>query len=157
MLFSYRHGAFAKLALSVGLAALIAGSARAEEPAAAPAAETAPAAAAAPAEAVDPGKVVATINGQSVTEGELALALSSVDQQYAQLAPEQRRAAAFMAILEIKLLVAKAVADGLDKDPGVEQRLVGDLEGRDRSEHPLEVLLDGHRLLVGHPGLRRRR
>jgi peptidyl-prolyl cis-trans isomerase C len=123
MLFSYRHGAFAKLALSVGLAALIAGSARAEEPAAAPAAETAPAAAAAPAEAVDPAKVVATIDGQAVTEGELALALSSVDQQYAQLAPEQRRAAAFMAVMEIKLLVAKAVADGLDKDPEVEQRL----------------------------------
>jgi hypothetical protein len=39
----------------------------------------------------------------------------------------------------------------------VEQRLAGDVEGRDGGQHPLEVLLDGDRLLVGHPGLRRRR
>ena len=87
------------------------------------AARPAPATEQAPAPAPDPTKIVATINGQAISEADLALALASVDQQYAKLAPEQRRAAAFMAVLEIKLLVGKAVAEGLDKDPGVEQRL----------------------------------
>ena len=53
--------------------------------------------------------VVATINGQPITEADLALAQASVDQQFAQLPPEQRRAAALSAIIEIRLLAAKAV------------------------------------------------
>ena len=71
----------------------------------------------------DPAKIVATIDGQPISEAELALALASVDQQYAQLPPEQRRAAAFMAILEIRLLAAKAVAEGLDKDADFQRRM----------------------------------
>ena len=115
MLFSYRYAKFARLALPIGLVAGLAGGAFAQEtaPASAPATEQAPAA------APDPTKIVATINGQAISEADLALALASVDQQYAKLPPDQRRAAAFMAVLEIKLLVGKAVAEGLDKDPGV--------------------------------------
>ena len=86
----------------------------------APATEAAPAA---PAAAPDPAKIVATIDGQPISEAELALALASVDQQYAQLPPEQRRAAAFMAIIEIRLLAAKAVAEGLDKDADFQRRM----------------------------------
>src|SRR5690606_28870337 len=40
-----------------------------------------------------------------------------------QLPPEQRRAAAFMAIMEIRLLSAKAIADGLDKDAEFQRRM----------------------------------
>ncbi|MEQ1945077.1 peptidylprolyl isomerase [Mesorhizobium sp. VNQ89] len=114
----------AELALSASLLAALtfpsaAQEAQPAEPAPAEAAQPAPAAPAQP----DPNKVVATIAGQPVTEADMALALASVDQQYAQLPPEQRRAAAFMAVLEIKLLAARAVAEGLDKDPDFEKRM----------------------------------
>ena len=117
MLFSSRRAAFAKLALPLSLLAALGGAATAQETAPAPATEAAPAA------APDPAKIIATIDGQPISEAELALALASVDQQYAQLPPEQRRAAAFMAILEIRLLAAKAVAEGLDKDADFQRRM----------------------------------
>ena len=69
--------------------------------------------------APDPATVVATIDGKPVTEADLALGAGELDQQFAQLPPEQRRAAAFSAIIEIRLLAAKAVAEGLDKDAGL--------------------------------------
>lgn len=68
-------------------------------------------------------KVVATVNGQPVTEGDLALALSDLDQQFARLPEDQRRAAALSAIIEIRLLAAEATAKGFDKDPVVQRRL----------------------------------
>ena len=119
MLFSPRRAAFAKLALPFSLLAALTGAAAAQEtaPAQPPAAEAVPAA------APDPAKVVATIDGQAITEADLALAQASVDQQYAQLPPEQRRAAAFMAIMEIRLLAAKALADGLEKAPDFQRRM----------------------------------
>jgi len=120
MSLSSRRAAFARLALPLSLLAALTASALAQETAAP--AEQKPAEAAAPA-ALDPNKVVATIDGKPVTETDLALALASVDQQYAQLPPEQRRAAAFMAVMEIKLLAARAVAEGLDKDPDFLRRM----------------------------------
>ncbi|MBL8578661.1 MAG: peptidylprolyl isomerase [Mesorhizobium sp.] len=123
----------AELALSVSLLAAVTFPSAAQEtqpaeptPAeAAEPAEPAPAEAAQPAAPaqLDPNKVVATIGGQPITEADMALALASVDQQYAQLPPEQRRAAAFMAVMEIKLMAARAVAEGLDKDPDFEKRM----------------------------------
>ena len=123
MSISSRRAALARLALPFSLVAALTTSALAQEtaPAEQPAGQPAPEAAT-PA-APDPKKVVATIDGKPVTEAELALALQSVDQQYSQLPPEQRRAAAFMAIMEIRLLADKAVADGLDKDPDFQQRM----------------------------------
>jgi peptidyl-prolyl cis-trans isomerase C len=114
-----RRAAFAKLALPLTLFAALTASALAQETA--PAGQ--PAAEAMPAPAPDPNKVVATIEGLPVTEADLALALASVDQQYSQLPPDQRRAAAFMAIMEIKLLAARAVVEGLDKDPEFQRRM----------------------------------
>src|SRR5262245_35030499 len=113
-----RRASFARLALPLCLVAALSAPAAAQEtaPAEQPAAPATEAAPAAPAVAPDPNKVIATIDGQPVTEADLEMALASVDQQYQQLPPEQRRAAAFMAILEIKLAAAKAVAEGLDKD-----------------------------------------
>lgn len=122
MSFLFRRAALARMALPISLVAALTASAVAQEtaPAEQPGAETAAPAAPAP---VDPNAVVATIGGQPITESELALALASVDQQYAQLPPEQRRAAAFMAIMEIKLLAARAVSEGLDKDPEFQMRM----------------------------------
>ncbi|HEY6630956.1 MAG TPA: peptidylprolyl isomerase [Rhizobiaceae bacterium] len=123
MAISSRRAALARLALPFSLFAALTASALAQETAPAGQPAEQPAAEAAKPAAPDPNKVVATIDGKPVTEAELALALQSVDQQYSQLPPEQRRAAAFMAIMEIRLLADKAVAEGLDKDPDFQQRM----------------------------------
>lgn len=113
----FKRSPFAGLGFVLGLAALSLSPAVAED--AAPAATTPAAPAAAP---VDPAAVVATVNGKPVTEADLALAEGELSQQFAQLPPEQRRAAALSAAIEIKVLAAKAVADGLDKDPDFKRR-----------------------------------
>ena len=120
MLSSSRRAALARLALPFSLFAALTASVAAQETAPA---EQPAAGAVTPAPAPDPAKVVATIDGKPVTETDLALAQQSVDQQYAQLPPEQRRAAAFMAIMEIRLLADKAVAEGLDKDADFQLRM----------------------------------
>ncbi|RLP26610.1 peptidylprolyl isomerase [Mesorhizobium sp. YM1C-6-2] len=119
MSISSRRAAFTRLALPFSLLAALTTAAVAQEsaPAEQPAAEAAKPA------APDPAKIVATIDGKPVSEADLALALASVDQQYSQLPPDQRRAAAFMAIMEIRLLADKAVAEGLDKDAEFQRRM----------------------------------
>ena len=77
----------------------------------------------APVPAIAPATVLATVNGEPITEGELELALADLGQQFSQLPPEQRRAAAMSAIIGIRLLAAKAEADGLDKTPEFRQHL----------------------------------
>jgi peptidyl-prolyl cis-trans isomerase C len=67
-------------------------------------------------------KVVATVNGQTITEQDVSIAVSDLDQQFAKLPEEQRRAAALSAIIEIRLLAAEATAKGLDKDPEFQRR-----------------------------------
>ena len=84
------------------------------EPAQAPATQAAP--------AVDPTAVVATVNGQPITEADLALAGNELSQQFARLPEAQRRAAALSAAIEIKIVAAKAIADGVDKDPDFQRR-----------------------------------
>lgn len=68
-------------------------------------------------------KVVATVNGKTITEAELTLAEAELDQQFSRLPQEQRRAAALSAVIEIRLLAAEAEAKGLDKDPAFQQRM----------------------------------
>ena len=46
-------------------------------------------------------KVIATINGLEITERELALAQSDLQQQFAQVPAEQRRAAILNALIDI--------------------------------------------------------
>ena len=114
------------LALPLALSAMLAVPALAQEtapaePPAAPAAPADPATPAAPA-APDPAKVVATIEGMTITEADLMLAEGELGQQFAQLAPEMRRAAALSAIIEIRLLAAKAVEKAYDKDEDFQRR-----------------------------------
>ena len=82
---------------------------------------TAPATAAQPAPA--PDTVLATVNGDKITEADVDLASTDLDPQFAQLPPDQRRAAALSALIEIHLMADKAKTEGLDKDPDVERRL----------------------------------
>ena len=123
MSFSFRRVAFVRMALPFSLFAALTASSVAQETAPAAPSAGEPAAEAAKPAAPDPEKVIATIDGKPVTEADLALAQASVDQQYAQLPPEQRRAAAFMAIMEIRLLADKAIAQGLDKDADFQRRM----------------------------------
>jgi peptidyl-prolyl cis-trans isomerase C len=66
--------------------------------------------------------VIATVAGEPVTEADLALAISDLDQQFVRLPEEQRRAAALSAVIEIRLLANEAKAKGLDKDPDYRRR-----------------------------------
>lgn len=112
----FRRASLASLGLAIGLSALSVSPLAAQE--------TKPAdAAAAPAPApVDPNAVIATVDGKPITEADLTLAEGELSRQFAQLPAEQRRAAALSAAIEIKVLSAKAIADGLDKDPAFQRR-----------------------------------
>ncbi|ESY14096.1 MULTISPECIES: peptidylprolyl isomerase [unclassified Mesorhizobium] len=115
----FRRASLASLGLAFGLSALSLSPLMAQEAAPAPAA-----AAAAPAAApVDPNAVIATVNGQKLTEADLRLAEGELSQQFSQLPPEQRRAAALSAAIEIRVMAAQAVATGLDKDPEFQRRM----------------------------------
>ncbi len=119
MSLSFRRASLAGLGLAFGLSALTLSPLMAQETAPAPAA-----AAAAPAAApVDPNAVVATVNGEKLTEADLGLAEGELSQQFAQMPPEQRRAAALSAAIEIRVMAAQAVATGLDKDPEFQRRM----------------------------------
>lgn len=109
-------------ALALALLALPAAQAFAQETKPvepAPAADAAAAAAPAP---VAPDTVIATVNGANITEADLELALADLDQQFQRLPMDQRRAAALSAIIEIRLMADKAVADNLDADPEFQRR-----------------------------------
>jgi len=111
---SFRRASLAGLGVMLALAAPAATLAFAQE--SKPAAE-------APAKPVDPAAVVATINGQPVTEGDLTIAEGDLDQQFSRLPADQRRAAALSAVIEIRLLANEAEAKGLDKDPEFQRRM----------------------------------
>lgn len=67
--------------------------------------------------------VVATINGQPVTETDLKVAMADLEQQFAQLPDDQRRAAALSAIIEIRLMAAEAEKAGLGQDEEFTRRM----------------------------------
>src|SRR4051812_7789371 len=72
-------------------------------------------------DAKDP--VIATINGVEVTKSELALAEGNIDPQLSQLPPEQKQLAALTAIVDSKLIAAKAKAEKLDETADFKKRL----------------------------------
>ncbi|MGY6708194.1 MAG: peptidylprolyl isomerase [Rhizobiaceae bacterium] len=67
--------------------------------------------------------VIATLDGQSITEADLAMAEAELDQQFAQLPEEQRRAAALTAIVEIRLMSQRAEAEGLAETEEFQMRM----------------------------------
>jgi peptidyl-prolyl cis-trans isomerase C len=96
------------------VALLAAGPALAEDaaPAAAPAAA---APAAAPAQAPDKNAVVARINGEAITQQDIALALQDFRDTLQQLAPADRLPALVNGYIDIRLMARAAEAEGLDK------------------------------------------
>jgi peptidyl-prolyl cis-trans isomerase C len=74
-------------------------------------------------EAASPETVVATVNGEQVTEADLEIAMADLDQQFSQLPAEQRRAAALSAIIEIKLLSTAAEEEGIADSDEFERRM----------------------------------
>jgi peptidyl-prolyl cis-trans isomerase C len=118
MSLSFRRVSLASLGLAFGLSALSLSPLMAQETKPAQADAAAPAAA-----PVDPNAVVATVNGEKLTEADLALAEGELSQQFAQLPPEQRRAAALSAAIEIRVMAKKAVDSGLDKDADFQRRM----------------------------------
>ena len=67
--------------------------------------------------------VVATVNGEQITEADVALAEGELDAQFDQLPAAQRRAAAVSAIIEIKLAAAAAQDAGVAEDPEFQRRM----------------------------------
>lgn len=67
--------------------------------------------------------VVATVNGEPITEADLALAAQDFQQTLAQLPPEQRIAALINGIIDIRLMARAAQAQGLDKEAGAARRI----------------------------------
>jgi len=100
MPFTLRRVPFASFGLALGLVVLTASGIKAQE-----------------------DKVVATVNGEQITEADLTMAVQDLDQQFAKLPPEQRRAAALSAIIEIRVVAAEAKAKGYDKDADFQRRV----------------------------------
>ncbi|MGN6766371.1 MAG: peptidylprolyl isomerase [Rhizobiaceae bacterium] len=122
-----RRSLLASAGLAVATLLFVAGPSAAEDaaqPAAAPQAqaEQAPAAEAAR-PTPPPDTVLAHVNGKPITQADLELAETDLDPQFAKLSPEQRRAAALSALIEIHVMADKAVADGLVKDPEFQRRM----------------------------------
>ncbi|MFI0843886.1 peptidylprolyl isomerase [Mesorhizobium sp. IMUNJ 23232] len=113
MMFRSRRAKLASLGLAAILLAAAPGAALAQE-AAADATKAAP---------VDPNKVIATVDGQPVTEADLQQAIQDLDQQFARLPEDQKRAAALSAVIEIRLLADEARAKGFDKSDEYKRRM----------------------------------
>ncbi|MBO6717592.1 MAG: peptidylprolyl isomerase [Rhizobiaceae bacterium] len=67
--------------------------------------------------------VVATVNGDPVTEGDIALAESELDAQFDRLPPAQKRAAALSALIEIKLAASASEKAGVADEAGFQRRM----------------------------------
>ncbi len=67
--------------------------------------------------------VVATVAGEPITEADIQIALQDLSQQFQRVPAEQQRAAALSALIEIKLVAAKAKEEGLADDPDFKKRV----------------------------------
>ncbi|RCS22480.1 peptidylprolyl isomerase [Phyllobacterium salinisoli] len=71
----------------------------------------------------DPNKVLATVNGQAITQGEVDQASNDLDPQFSRLPDEQRRLAALAALIDIKALATEGKAEKLDQTDEFKQRM----------------------------------
>jgi peptidyl-prolyl cis-trans isomerase C len=67
--------------------------------------------------------VVATIDGQPLTEADLAMTLQDLGDQFARVPDDKKRAAALQALIEIRLVSAKARANGAEEDEAFKRQL----------------------------------
>lgn len=73
--------------------------------------------------APDPNKVVSTVNGQNITEAEVALAEEELDPQLGELPPDQRRANALSALIDIRLMAAEEEKTGIADTDDFKRRM----------------------------------
>ena len=71
----------------------------------------------------DPAKVVATVGGEPITEGDLAVAQEDFAQELAQVPEGERRRAVLSVLIDIKMMAEAGEKDGLDKSAEFTQRL----------------------------------
>jgi peptidyl-prolyl cis-trans isomerase C len=77
-----------------------------------------------PAAAQDDGTaVIATLNGKPITERDLDMTFSDLQDQLGQVPEEGRRAAALMALIDIRSLATKAEAAGMDQTDEFKDRM----------------------------------
>src|SRR5215212_1484233 len=69
----------------------------------------------------DPNKVIATVDGAPITMSDLALAARDMQQELAQLPPQQRMQAVIDSMIDIKLFEKAALAAGIDKNEPVQK------------------------------------
>jgi peptidyl-prolyl cis-trans isomerase C len=70
-----------------------------------------------------PDTVLATVNGDDITEAELETAQASLEAQFARLPEDQRRAAALSALIELKLVADEAEKEKLDQAPDFKKEM----------------------------------
>jgi peptidyl-prolyl cis-trans isomerase C len=80
-------------------------------------------------------KVVATINGAPITEGDLGVAAQEFGEQLQRIPPDQQRTALIQVLIDIRLLAKAAETAGLDKDKGVAGKLAFARDRTLRSEY----------------------
>jgi peptidyl-prolyl cis-trans isomerase C len=115
-----RRAAFCGSTLALLGLAVMAGPALADDAAAPAAAAAAPAAA--PAPAVDPKAVVATIDGQPITEADLALAEQDFSEELSKVPADQRRRSVLDVLIDLRLMANAATKAGLDKSDEFQRR-----------------------------------
>ena len=59
--------------------------------------------------------VLANIDGQPITEADVAMTMRDLGQQFEKIPAEKQKAAALQALIEIRLMAAKGRADGVDQ------------------------------------------
>ncbi|WP_163272876.1 peptidylprolyl isomerase [Chelativorans alearense] len=69
------------------------------------------------------GEVVATLNGEPITETDLALAEQELDSQFSQLPEDQRRAAALSAVIDVRLFASEAEKQEIDQGEDFQRRI----------------------------------
>ncbi|MEO0543577.1 MAG: peptidylprolyl isomerase [Pseudomonadota bacterium] len=72
---------------------------------------------------LDPDAQVATVAGKPITNRDLEFALNDLQDQLGQVPAPQRRAAALLALIDIRLLAARADAQGVADDLEFQRRL----------------------------------
>lgn len=74
-------------------------------------------------DAIAPETVIGTVGGEAITEGDIRLTIQELDSQLGDVPAEQKRFAAMMALIDIKLLADKADSEGVDDTDAFERRL----------------------------------
>ena len=67
--------------------------------------------------------VVASVNGEEITKGDLDQTLRDLEQQFARVPAAQRRGAALAAVVDIKLLSQQATKEGIDQEEEFKSRM----------------------------------